>query len=156
MTKVAMTQEGRLKLEEDLSRMKGKEMREVLAALSDAREKGDISENSEYDAAKEAFDMLNLRIQKLDAILKNSYVLNRESVDISSVQILTKVRIMNLKNKKELIYTIVPENEIDLKNCKISHSSPIGKGLIGKCVGDTVKISVPAGEMEFQIMDISL
>lgn len=155
MSKIPMTKEGYQKLFDDLRRMKGPEMQEVLQNLAEAREKGDVSENAEYDVAKEQFETLQKKISELSDRLANSVILDREMVKTNFVQILTTVRLENLKTKKEQTYTIVPENETDMKAGKISFSSPIGKGLIGKAVNEVVKIKVPAGELEFKILEIT-
>jgi transcription elongation factor GreA len=155
MSKIPMTKEGYQKLFDDLRRMKGPEMQEVLQNLAEAREKGDVSENAEYDVAKEQFENLQKKISELSDRLANSVILDRDMVKTNFVQILTTVRLENLKTKKEQTYTIVPENETDMKAGKISFSSPIGKGLIGKAVNEVVKIKVPAGELEFRILEIT-
>lgn len=155
MSKIPMTKEGYQKLFDDLRRMKGPEMQEVLQNLAEAREKGDISENAEYEVAKEQFENLQKKISDLSDRLANSVILDRDMVKTNFVQILTTVRLENLKTKKEQTYTIVPENETDMKAEKISFSSPIGKGLIGKAVNEVVKIKVPAGELEFKILEIT-
>lgn len=155
MSKIPMTKEGYQKLFDDLRRMKGPEMQEVLQNLAEAREKGDVSENAEYDVAKEQFETLQKKISELSDRLANSVILDRDMVKTNFVQILTTVRLENLKTKKEQTYTIVPENETDMKAGKISFSSPIGKGLIGKAVNEVVKIKVPAGELEFKILEIT-
>lgn len=155
MSKIPMTKEGYQKLFDDLRRMKGPEMQEVLQNLAEAREKGDISENAEYEVAKEQFENLQKKISDLSDRLANSVILDRDMVKTNFVQILTTVRLENLKTKKEQTYTIVPENETDMKSGKISFSSPIGKGLIGKAVNEVVKIKVPAGELEFKILEIT-
>jgi transcription elongation factor GreA len=155
MSKIPMTKEGYKKLFDELSRMKGPEMREVLQNLAEAREKGDISENSEYEVAKEQFENLQKKISELSDKLSNSFILDRDMVKTNVVQILTTVKLENLRTNKEETYTIVPENEIDMKAGKISFNSPIGKGLIGKAVNEVVKIKVPAGELEFKILEIT-
>lgn len=155
MSKPPMTREGYEKLMNDLRRMKGEEMREVLQNLGEAREKGDIDENGEYEVAKEQFEQLQKRISNLSEKLSNSTIVDKSMVRTDAVQLLTTVKIENLKTKKEMIYTIVPETEIDTKAGRISFSSPIGKGLIGKAVNEVVKIKVPAGELEFKILEIT-
>lgn len=155
MSKIPMTKEGYQRLFDDLRRMKGPEMQEVLQNLAEAREKGDVSENAEYDVAKEQFENLQKKISELSDRLANSVILDKDMVKTNFVQILTTVRLENLKTKKEQTYTIVPENETDMKAGKISFSSPIGKGLIGKAVNEVVKIKVPAGELEFKILEIT-
>jgi transcription elongation factor GreA len=156
MSKLPMTREGYEKLMNDLRHMKGAEMREVLQNLGEAREKGDVDENGEYEVAKEQFEQLQRRISNLSEKLSNSTIVDKSMVKTEAVQLLTTVRIENLKTKKEMTYTIVPETEIDTKAGKISFSSPIGKGLIGKRVNETVVITVPAGELEFKVLEITV
>jgi transcription elongation factor GreA len=150
-----VTSSGLRKLEEDLIRLKGFEMREALAALTDARERGDISENSEYDVAKENINMLNIKIQSLEEKIRNSVIVHKESVNTDSVQLFTSVKVLNLKTKKENTFAIVTDDEVDVKSGRISINSPIAKGLHGYSKGDDVKISVPAGLLEFKIIDIN-
>jgi transcription elongation factor GreA len=156
MTKQPMTREGHAKLLNDLKQMQGPELQEVLRNLAEAREKGDISENAEYEVAKEQFENLQKKISNLLNKLSNSVILDRDMIKTEMVQILTTVRLENLKTNKEQTFTIVPENETDMKSGKISYNSPIGKGLIGKSVNEIVKIKVPAGELEFKILEITL
>jgi len=156
MSKLPMTREGYEKLMNDLRHMKGAEMREVLQNLGEAREKGDVDENGEYEVAKEQFEQLQRRISNLSEKLSNSTIVDKSMVKTDAVQLLTTVRIENLKTKKEMTYTIVPETEIDTKAGKISFSSPIGKGLIGKRVNETVVITVPAGKLEFKVLEITV
>lgn len=155
MSKIPMTKEGYEKLSNDLKQMKGPELQEVLKNLAEAREKGDISENAEYEVAKEQFENLQKKISVLSDKLSKFVIVDKSMVRTDLVQILTTVKLENLKTKKEQTYTIVPENEIDMKSGKISFSSPIGKGLIGKAVNEVVKIKVPAGELEFRILEIT-
>jgi transcription elongation factor GreA len=155
MSKLPMTRKGHAKLINDLKNMQGPEMQEILRNLADAREKGDISENAEYEVAKEQYDNLQKRISSLAEKLSNSVIIEKDLVSTDVVQILTTVKLHNIKTGKEQIFTIVPETEIDVKNGKISFSSPIGKGLIGKAVGEITKIKVPAGELEFEIIEIT-
>lgn len=156
MSKLPMTREGYAKLVNDLKDMKGPQMHEVLQNLAEAREKGDISENAEYEVAKEQFENLQKKISELSDKLSNFVIVDKDMVKTDVVQILTTVRLENLKTKKEQTYTIVPETEIDTKVGKISFSSPIGKGLIGKAVNEVVIIKVPAGELEFKILEITV
>lgn len=155
MSKIPMTREGYEKLSNQLKQMKGPEMHEILHNLAEAREKGDISENAEYEVAKEQFESLQKKISDLTEKLTNSVIIDRDMVKTDVVQILTTVKLENLKTNKEQTYTIVPENETDMKTGKISFSSPIGKGLIGKSINEIVKIKVPAGELEFKILEIT-
>ena len=124
--------------------------------IAEARDKGDLSENAEYDAAKEAQGLLELKISKLETVVGNARVIDESSVDTSKVSILSSVKIKNKKNKMEVTYQLVAEEEADLKSGKISVQSPIGKGLLGKKKGEMATIKVPAGDMEFEILDISI
>ena len=125
--KSMVTSSGLKKLEEDLLRLKGKEMREALVSLTEARDKGDISENSEYEVAKENINMLNIKIQALEDKIRNSVVVYKESVSSDCVQLFTSVKVQNIKTKKQNTFLIVTDDEIDVKNGKISHNSPIAK-----------------------------
>lgn len=154
--KIAVTKSGLQKMEEELFRLKGKEMREAIEALSEAREKGDISENSEYEVARDNINMLNIKIQSLDEKIRNSFVVSKDNISTDKVQLFTSVRVENVKSKKEYVFNIVTEDDVDVKVGKISQHSPIGKGLLGNSVGDVVRISVPAGEMEFKIIEITI
>ena len=129
---------------------------EVASAIAEAREKGDLSENAEYDAAKEAQGLLELKINEMEKVLANARVLDSSQLDTSKVTVLSKVKIKNIKLKKEFTYHLVSESEADLKSGKISVGSPIGKGLLGHTVGETVEIDVPSGKMKFEILDISI
>jgi transcription elongation factor GreA len=150
------TEEGLQKLKDELHQLRTVERKSVIRQIAEARDKGDLSENAEYDAAKEAQGILEIKIAKLEEIVANARVVDSSKIDISKVSILTTVKIKNLKNNMEMKYTIVAENEADLKSGKISIDSPIGKGLVGKSVGDKVDITVPAGVIPFQIMEISI
>jgi transcription elongation factor GreA len=157
MAKIAyITEEGLNKLKEELDFLTRVERPKISAQIADARDKGDLSENAEYDAAKEAQGLLEMKIAKLQDTIINSRIIDESKIDSSIVQILTKVKIKNLKNKAIMEYTLVAESEADLKAGKISVETPIAKGLIGKKVGDKVSITVPNGVMEFEILDISL
>lgn len=125
-------------------------------AIQEARDKGDLSENAEYDAAKDAQGLLEMRIAKLENVLASARVLDERSIDLSRVQVLTKVKIRNLANNAEMTYNIVSEKEADLKAGKISSTSPIGKGLVGKAKGEIAEIQVPSGIMRFEILDINI
>jgi len=149
------TKEGLDKLKDELERLKSVERPNVSQMIAEAREKGDLSENAEYDAAKNEQGMLELRIAKLEETLANARVIDESQLDDSRVSILTKVKLKNLNNNAVMSYTLVPENEADIKNGKISVNSPIAKGLLGKEKGETVEINVPAGLMKFKIEDIS-
>jgi transcription elongation factor GreA len=150
------TEEGLQKLKEELHQLRTVERQTVIKAIAEARDKGDLSENAEYDAAKDAQGLLEVRINKLEEVISNARLVDMSQLDISKVSILTTVKIKNLKNNAEMKYTLVAENEADLKSGKISIDSPIGKGLVGRKVGDKVDVTVPAGVIPFQIMEISL
>ncbi len=124
-------------------------------AIGEARDKGDLSENAEYDAAKEAQGMLEMKISKMEGIVANARLIDESQLDISKVLVLSKVKIKNLNNKMEMNYTLVAESEADLKAGKISVNSPIGKGLLGKKVGEVADVSVPNGTLKFEIISIS-
>jgi transcription elongation factor GreA len=157
MAKVSyMTEEGLRKLKEELDHLTKIERPRISAQIAEARDKGDLSENAEYDAAKEAQGLLELKISKLQDIVINSRIIDESQIDSSMVQILTKVKLLNLKNKAITEYTLVAETEADLKAGKISVETPIAKGLLGKKVGEKVKIQVPNGLMEFEILNISI
>jgi transcription elongation factor GreA len=148
------TQEGLQKLKEELENLKSVERPKVIQQIAEARDKGDLSENAEYDAAKEAQGHLEDRINKLEVIYSNARVVDTSKLDFSCVRLLTKVTIKNISNNSEMAYSIVPEAEADLKSKKISASSPIGKGLLGKSVGEIAEIQVPNGIIKFEIIKI--
>jgi len=148
------TEEGLQKIKEELDQLKSVERPKVIQQIAEARDKGDLSENAEYDAAKEAQGHLEDRINKLEALYSNARVVDTSKLDISSVRLLTKVTIKNTANSMEMTYSIVPEAEADLKAKKISVSSPIGKGLLGKKVGEIAEIQVPNGIIKFEIVKI--
>ncbi len=150
------TKEGLQKLKNELEHMKSVERPSISRQIAEARDKGDLSENAEYDAAKEAQGLLEMKISKMEDTLANARVLDSSMVDASKVMVLSNVRIRNTANKAEVKYKLVSESEADLKNGKISINSPIGKGLIGKKVGDTAEIQVPSGKMTFEIVEITL
>lgn len=150
------TKEGLQKLKDELSELKTKGRAEMARQIAEARDKGDLSENAEYDAAKDAQGLLELKISKLETVLGNARVIDESSVDTSKVSILSIVKIKNKKNNMEVTYQLVAEEEADLKSGKISVQSPIGKGLLGKKKGDSAMIKVPAGDIEFEILDISI
>ena len=149
------TQEGFDKLTEELDFLKQVERPRITQEIADARDKGDLSENAEYDAAKEAQGMLEAKIAKLEGQLSQARILDESELDTSSVHLLTQVTIKNLDNDMQLTYTIVPESEADLMAKKISVESPIAKGLLGKKVGETAEISVPSGIVKFEIITIT-
>jgi transcription elongation factor GreA len=149
------TKEGLDKLKEELEKLKSVERPAISQQIAEAREKGDLSENAEYDAAKNAQGMLELKISKLEETLSNARVIDESQIDMSRISILSKVKIKNLKNNAIMTYMLVPENEADLKAGKISVNSPIARGLLGKEAGDKVEIQVPAGLLNFEIVEIS-
>lgn len=148
-------EEGLQKLKDELQRMISVDRPEASKAIAEARDKGDLSENAEYDAAKEAQGLLEMKISKLEDTIRNARIIDESKLDMSKVYILSIVTIKNLKNNKSMKYSIVPESEADLKKGKISVNSPIAKGLLGKSVGDVAEIQVPAGKLNFEIMEIS-
>jgi transcription elongation factor GreA len=143
-------------LKTELDELKTTGRQEAARAIAEAREKGDLSENAEYDAAKDAQGMLELRINELEKTLANARILDESMMDTSEVRLLTSVTIKNKKNGKEDTYKLVSESEANLKEKKISASSPIGKGLLGKKVGEIASVQTPAGVMEFTVLDISI
>jgi transcription elongation factor GreA len=150
------TEEGLQKLKDEVHFLKTTERASIVRQIAEARDKGDLSENAEYDAAREAQGMLEARIAKLEDILANARLVDASHMDTSKVSILTKVKIKNLKNNQTVQYTLVTQSEANLKEGKISIDSPIGKGLMGKKVGDKVDITVPAGTIPFEIIEITL
>lgn len=149
------TEEGLRKLKDELEQLVKIERPSISRQIAEARDKGDLSENAEYDAAKNAQGMLELKIAKLQDVIMNVRVIDESKLDNTKVLILTKVKIKNLKNNAEMTYTLVPEKEADLKAGKLSVSSPIAKGLLGKSVGEKAVIAVPAGDITFEILEIS-
>jgi transcription elongation factor GreA len=150
-----LTKEGLQKLKDEIHHLKTVERPRISQQIAEARDKGDLSENAEYDAAKEAQGMLEAKIAKLDGVLANARLIDEDHIDTSKVFILSKVKIRNLKTNAEMSYTLVAENEANLAEKKISVDSPIGKGLLGKVVGDVAEVQVPAGLIPFEILDIS-
>ena len=151
-----VSKEGYEKLKKQLEELKSTERQNIATAIAEAREKGDLSENAEYHAAKEAQGMLEMKINEMEKRLASMRIIDESQLDTSKVSLLTNVRIKNVKNGKELEYKIVSESEADLKEKKISVTSPIGKGLLGKKQGEVAEVKTPAGMMEFEIIDISL
>lgn len=149
------TAEGLKKLKDELYDMKMVQRPSISNQIAEARDKGDLSENAEYDAAKEAQGLLEMKISKLEGIIANARVMDTSNLDTSKVFILSTVKIKNIANGMEMIYTIVAENEADLKLKKISVESPIGKGLLGKAVGEIADIQTPNGLIKFEVLDIS-
>jgi transcription elongation factor GreA len=148
------TQEGLEKMKAEYEHLTNVERPGISQQIAEARDKGDLSENAEYDAAKNAQGMLELRISKLQELIRNARLIDESKLDNTKVLILSTVRIRNLKNDSVLTYSLVPENEADLKSGKISVTSPIAKGLLGKTVGDKVEIIVPSGTISFEIIEI--
>lgn len=148
------TAEGLKKLKDELSHLKDVERPKASNAIAEARDKGDLSENAKYDAAKEAQGMLEMKISKLEATLSNARLIDESQLDLSKVLVLSKVTIKNLNNQMQLKYTLVAESEADLKSGKISVNSPIGKGLLGKKVGEIAEVIVPNGTIKFEIISI--
>ena len=156
MSKVSYyTEEGLKKLRDELNQLKDIERPKASQAIADARDKGDLSENAEYDAAKESQGLLELRISKLEEVLSNARIVNESDIDHSKVLILSTVDVKNLSSNSTMTYTLVAESEADLTKGKISVNSPIGKGLLGKKKGEKAIISVPNGKIELKIMKIT-
>jgi len=146
---------GLKKLKDELHHMETVQRPAISEQIAEARDKGDLSENAEYDAAKEAQGLLEMKISKLKEVISNARIIDDSDIDVTKVFILSTVKIKNVSNGTEMIYTLVAENEADLKAKKISVESPIGKGLLGKSVGDIADISTPNGTMKFEIVEIS-
>lgn len=151
-----LTPEGYEKLRSELEHLKTKGREEVAKAIAEAREKGDLSENAEYDAAKDAQGYLEMKINEKEKVLANSRIIDKSQLDASSVTILSTVKIKNKRNNKEVTYTLVAESEANLKEKKISVTSPIGKGLLGKKVGEIAPVSTPAGNIDFEVISIEI
>lgn len=149
------TAEGLKKLRDELEQLKSIERPKASQAIAEARDKGDLSENAEYDAAKEAQGLLELKIAKMEEVVSNARLIDESQLDLSKVLVLSTVKIKNQANKAEMKYTLVAESEADLKAGKISVTSPIGKGLLGKSVGEVAEINVPNGTLKFEILEIS-
>ena len=156
MSKVSYyTPEGLKKLKDELNYMRDVERPKASQAIADARDKGDLSENAEYDAAKEAQGLLEMKIAKMEELLANARLIDESQLDTSKVLVLSTVKLKNRQNGQELTYTLVAESEADLKSGKISVTSPIGKGLLGKKAGETAEIQVPNGTLKFDILEIT-
>lgn len=153
---IYLTKAGMAKLNAELEELRSVERPAISARIAEARDKGDLSENAEYDAAKEAQGLLEMRIARLEGTLANARVLDETRIDTSSVQILNKVTIKNLATSKQVVYTLVSESEADLKEGKLSTSTPIAKALLGRVKGEVVEVSVPSGIMKFEIIDIGI
>ncbi|MFY8097065.1 transcription elongation factor GreA [Flavobacterium sp.] len=156
MSKVSYyTAEGLKKLKDELDHLKAIERPKASQAIAEARDKGDLSENAEYDAAKEAQGLLEMKIAKMEELVANARIIDESTLDVSKALVLSTVKIKNQANGMELKYTLVAESEADLKTGKISVTSPIGKGLLGKKVGEIAEISVPNGKLNFEILEIT-
>jgi transcription elongation factor GreA len=156
MSKVSYyTAEGLKKLRDELEHLKSIERPKASQAIADARDKGDLSENAEYDAAKEAQGLLEMRISKMEEVVANARLIDESQLDVSKALVLSTVKIKNQSNGMEMTYTLVAESEADLKTGKISVTSPIGKGLLGKSVGEVAEINVPNGILKFEVLEIS-
>lgn len=151
-----MSEEGYKKLLEELRELETVQRPEISRQIAEARDKGDLSENAEYDAAKEAQGLLEMRINRLKMLVADAKIIDESKLGTDSVQILNRVELKNLKNGAKMTYTIVSESEANLKEGKISVSTPIAKGLLGKKVGDVAEIQVPQGKVSFEIMNISI
>ena len=154
--KIYLTEEGLKNLKEELYQLRSIERPSLSKQIAEARDKGDLSENAEYSAAKEAQGLLELRISKLEDKVAKSRIIDESRIDTTSVQVLNKVKIKNQANGMEMQYQLVPESEANLKEGKLAVNSPIAKGLLGKVVGDIVEVTVPSGIVSFEIIDISL
>jgi len=151
-----MTEEGYKKLLEEVNYLETVKRPEISKQIAEARDKGDLSENAEYDAAKEAQGLLETKIAQLKGLVASARLIDESQISTDNVQIMTKVRLRNTKNNQEVVYTLVAENEANLKEGKISVNTPIAKGLLGKKVGDIAEIQVPAGLLSFEILEISI
>lgn len=149
------TEEGLKKLKDELDQLERVERPSISKQIAEARDKGDLSENAEYDAAKEAQGMLEMKISKLKDIISKARIIDESKMDSSKAYILSTVTIKNLKNNQQMKYTLVPEKEANIREGKLSVDSPIAKGLLGKTVGEQVKITVPAGQIQFEIIEIT-
>jgi transcription elongation factor GreA len=154
MSYTYLSQEGMDNLKSELAELRTKGRAEMARQIAEARDKGDLSENAEYDAAKEAQGYLEAKIAKLEDMLSNARVMETANVDTSKVSVMCNVKLKNLKDKKTITYQLVSEKEADLKSGRISVGSPIGKGLLGKHVGEVAEITVPAGKLKFEILEI--
>lgn len=150
------TEEGLQKLKNELHELKTKGRADMAKQIAEARDKGDLSENAEYDAAKDAQGLMELKIAKLEVAVGNARVMDESKIDTSKVSVLSKVKIRNKKNGMEVSYTLVSEEESDLKTGKISLKSPIGEGLLGKKVGEVAIVKAPAGNIEFEVLEIGM
>lgn len=156
MTITYMTEEGLKKLKDELIYMESVQRPEISRQIAEARDKGDLSENAEYDAAKEAQGMLEGKIGQLKTLIASARLIDESAIGTDEIQIMNKVTIKNLKTKKTMTYTLVSESEADLKSGKIAVNTPIAQGLLGKKVGDVAEIQVPSGTMTFEVIEISI
>ncbi len=156
MSVTYMTEEGLRKLKEELRELESVQRPEISRQIAEARDKGDLSENAEYDAAKEAQGMLEAKIAQLKSLVASARLIDESTIGTDKVQIMNKVTLKNLKTKKLMTYTLVSENEADLKNAKIAVNTPIAQGLMGKKVGDVAEITVPSGMLTLEIIEISI
>ena len=153
---IYLTADGMKKLKEELDHMRSVERPAISAAIAEARDKGDLSENAEYDAAREAQGMLEMRIAQMEHTLSKARIIDESKIDTSKVQILSRVKLLNHNVNKEVEYTIVSENKANLREGKLAIGTPIAKALLGRKVGDTVEVSVPAGTLKLEILNISI
>jgi transcription elongation factor GreA len=153
--KVYFTKEGLEKIQKELSDLISIERPKISQQIAEARDKGDLSENAEYDAAKDAQGLLELKISKIQEVISNARIIDETQMATDEVRMFTKVTIKNLKNKMQISYTLVSESEANLKEGKISVTSPIGKGLLGKKVGEIAEINAPAGLLKFEVVEIN-
>jgi len=153
---VYLTKSGLAKIKAELADLEGRARTDIAKQISEARDKGDLSENAEYDAAKDAQGHLELKISKLQATVANAKIIDESKLDTSKIMIMSKVKLRNTQNKMEIEYTLLPEQEADLKAGRIATSTPIGKALMGKKVGESVEVKVPAGIVKFEILGISI
>lgn len=156
MTITYMTEEGLRKLKEELVHLESVQRPEISRQIAEARDKGDLSENAEYDAAKEAQGLLEGKIAQLKGLIATARIIDESAISTDEIQIMNKVTIKNLKTKKDMTYMLVSESEADLKSGKIAVNTPIAQGLLGKKVGDKVDIQVPSGTLSFEVLDISI
>lgn len=156
MAVVYLTEEGYKKLVDEVNYLESVERPAISKQIAEARDKGDLSENAEYDAAKEAQGLLEMKISQLKATIAQARIIDESQISTDSVQILNKVKIRNIANGKEMVYTLVAESEANLREGKIAVNTPIGKGLLGKKKGDIVEIAAPVGTMKFEIIEISI
>ncbi|MBR5827679.1 MAG: transcription elongation factor GreA [Paludibacteraceae bacterium] len=156
MATTYMTAEGLQKLKEELQHLESVERPRVIAAIAEARDKGDLSENAEYDAAKEEQGILESKIAMIKAKIMDARIIDETSISTDEVQILTKVKVLNLKTNQEKVYQLVTEGEANVSEGKLATTTPIAKGLLGKKVGDIAEVVVPAGKLQFKILEISL